>query len=215
MKKMISIVLLLCLSVNVMAGTAGVQKLEKHLNEYQYAMTVEWDQKDQKFKDAKTKEFNASLEKVIREDGLSQLEVLSLLEKKLISHQALEAIRLKLALLGNTSSPEALTKALESSTKDMYTQGASWNGEVVIPLAIGVIVVAIIAYKWWWEKNHVCAEWELRDECVTSNWDDRSCTTDTDEYGNSDTYCDTYWNEETTVTCGPMNYCLRYEKIPQ
>ncbi len=215
MKKMISIVLLLCMSLNVMAGTAGVQKLEKHLNEFQFAMTVEWDQKDQKFKDAKTKEFNAALEKVIREDGVSQLEVMSLLQKKVISKDALNAIQLKLALLGNASSPEALAKSLEGATKDMYTQGASWNGEVVIPLAIGVIVVAIIAYKWWWEKNHVCAEWELRDECVTTHWDDRSCTDYTDEDGHSYTTCDTYWNEETTVTCGPMNHCLRYEKIPQ
>lgn len=213
MKKIISIVLLLCMSMNVMAGTAGVLKLEKHLNEYQYAMTVEWDQKDQKFKDARTQEFNTALEKVIREDGVSQLEVMSLLQKKVISKDALNAIRLKLSLLGNTSSPEALTKALESSTKDMYTQGASWNGEVVIPLAIGIIVVAVIAYKWWWEKNHVCAEWELRDECVTTHWDDRSCTDETDENGHTSTYCDTYWNEETTVTCGPMNHCVRYEKV--
>ena len=215
MKKIVSVVLLLCLCTNVFAGTAGVKKLERHLDDYQYAMTVEWDQKDQEFKEAKTKEFNVALEKVIREEGVSQLEIMSLLQKKVVSKDALNAIQLKLALLGNASTPEALAKSLEGATKDMYTQGASWNGEVVIPLAIGVIVVAIIAYKWWWEKNHVCAEWEMRDECVTSHWDDRSCTTDRDEDGHSWTTCDTYWNEETTVTCGPMNHCLRYEKIPK
>lgn len=205
--------LLLCLCTNVFAGTAGMNKLERHLDDYQYAMTVEWDQKDQKFKEAKTKEFNAALEKVIREEGVSQLEVMSLLEKKVISKDALNAIQLKLALLGNASSPEALAKSLEGATKEMYTQGASWNGEIVIPLAIGVIVVAIVAYKWWWEKNHVCAEWELRDECVTSYWDNRSCTTHTDSDGHSYESCDSYWQEETTVTCGPMNHCVRYEKV--
>lgn len=215
MRKIISAVLLLCLSVNVFAGSAGALKLERHLDDYQFAMTVEWDQKDQAFKAAKTKEFNAALEKVIREEGISQLEIMSLLQKKVISKDALNAIQLKLALLGNASSPEALAKSLEASTKDMYTQGASWNGEIVIPLAIGVIVVAIIAYKWWWEKNHVCAEWELRDECVTTYWDNLSCTSHTDEDGYSYEVCDSYWTEEDTVTCGPMNHCVRYEKIPQ
>ncbi|MFL5784520.1 MAG: hypothetical protein ACJ76H_07930 [Bacteriovoracaceae bacterium] len=218
MKKIISFVLLFCLSLNVMAGTVGVQKLERQLDDYKFAMTVEWDQKDQNFKDAKTKEFYGALEKIIREDGLSQLEIMALMEKKLVNHTALEALRLKLALLGNTSSPETLAKALESSTKDMYSQGASWNGEVVIPLAIGVIVVAVIAYKWWWEKNHVCAEWQYVDyECDDSYWDDRTCTTHsgTDEDGNSYSYdeCSSYWHEEYTTTCGPQNHCVRYEEV--
>lgn len=213
MKKIMSFVLLLCLSTNVFAGMTGVQKLEGHLDNFQYAMTVEWDQKDQAFKEAKTKEFNAALEKVIREDGVTQLEIMGLLQKKVVSKDALNAIQLKASLLGNASTPEALAKSLESSTQNMYSQGASWNGEILLPLGIGIIVVAIIAYKWWWEKNHVCAEWELRDECVTSHWDDRSCSDYTDEDGHTYTECDTYWNEETTVTCGPMNHCVRYEKV--
>lgn len=213
MKKFASFLLLLCLGTNVMAGTSGVQKLEKQLDDYSFALTVEWDQKDQKFKDAKTKEFYAALEEIVREDGLTQVEILSLLEKKLVNHKVLEALKLKLALLGNTSTPEALAKALESASKDMYSQGASWNGEVVIPLAIGIIVVAVIAYKWWWEKNHYCAEWEyLEYECVTSHWDNRSCTTYTDDDGFSRESCDTSWDAETTVTCGPNNHCVRYEK---
>lgn len=214
MKRLVSLFLLLCLSTNVMAGTVGMNKLERALDEYQFAMTVEWDQKDQKFKEEKTKAFHAAMEEIIREEGVSQLEVMSLLQKKVISHEALQAIQLKLALLGNASTPQALAKSLESSTKDMYSQGASWSGEVIIPLAIGLVVVAVIAYKWWWEKNHVCAEWRYNEyECVTSHWDNRDCTTHTDEDGFSYETCDTYWDAETTVTCGPMNTCVRYERI--
>ncbi len=199
--------------MNVMAGTAGALKLERSLDDYQFAMTVEWDQKDVKFKDAKTKEFYTALEKIIKEDGVTQLEIMGLMEKKLLNHQALEALRLKLALLGNAASPEALAKSLEASSKDMYSQGASWNGEIVIPLAIGVIVVAVIAYKWWWEKNHVCAEWQLVDDCVDTYWDDQTCTTHTDSDGYDYETCDSYWHEEYTTTCGPMNHCVRYEKV--
>lgn len=213
MKKMISLVLLFCLSLNVMADTAGVLKLERQLDDYKYAMTVEWDQKDVKFKDAKTKEFYAGLEKLVREDGVSQLEIMALMEKKFVNHKALEALRLKLALLGNAKSPETLAKALEDSSKDMYTQGASWNGEIVIPLAIGIIVVAVIAYKWWWEKNHVCDQWQETDGCVDSYWDDRTCTTHTDSDGDSYETCDSYWHEEYTTTCGLMEKCVSYRKI--
>lgn len=213
MKKIVSIVLLLCLSMNIMAGTAGVQKLEREIDNFKFSMTVEWDQKDQEFKEVKTREFNAALEKILREDGISQLEVMALLQKKVLSSEAINAIQLKLSLLGNSSSPEALTKALESSTQHMYSQGASWNGEVMIPLAIGVIVVAIIAYKWWWEKNHYCAEWEYRDECVATSSGGQTCSTHTDSDGYSYETCDSYWTETDTITCGPMNHCVRYEKI--
>jgi hypothetical protein len=213
MKKIISFVLLFCLSLNVMAGTVGSQKLERQLDDYKFAMTVEWDQKDQKFKDAKTKEFYAALEKIVREDGLTQMEIMALMEKRLVNHTALEVLRLKLALLGNSNSPEGLAKALEASSKDMYSQGASWNGEILLPLAIGVIVIAVIAYKWWWDKNHVCVQWSEAYECTNSTTDDRNCTSHTDSDGQSYETCDTYWNEEDTETCGLMDHCDEYQKI--
>lgn len=47
--KLTALLLTFCFSLNVMASTGTVQELERHLDEYQYALTVEWDQKDQSF----------------------------------------------------------------------------------------------------------------------------------------------------------------------
>ena len=213
MKRIVSLLLLLCLSLNSFAGTIGMQKLERELHEYHFAMTVEWDQKDQAFYDAKTKQFFSSMEKIIREEGISKAEVLTLVEKKLVSHKAIEALKLKLTLLSNVNSSEELARSLQKHAKDMYSQGASWNGEFTFPVVLGIIVIGIIAYKWWWEQNHVCTAWEERYDCRTTSWNDQDCDTWVDEDGNSYEECDYYYQREDTTTCGMMNFCTSYQEI--
>lgn len=213
MKRIVSLVLLMSMSLNSFAGVIGVQKLERELNEYQFAMTVEWDQKDQKFYDAKTQEFFSGMEKIIREEGLSNQEVLSLVEKKFVSHKAIEALKLKLNLLSKSESPEELAKALQESSKEMYAQGASWNGEIMWPVALGIVIIASIAYKWWWEKNHICSQWEERYDCSWKTWSDRHCSTETDSSGRQYEVCEHYYQKEEIETCGMMNFCLEYKEI--
>lgn len=213
MRKLLSFILLLCLNLNAFAGVGGTLKLERLIDDYQYVVTVEWDQKNQQFYDQETQKFFAGMQKLIQEESLTKAEVLTLMEKKLVSKNTLESLKLKLSLLSKNESSEDLAKALKDSAKDMYSQGANWNGEVIIPLAIGIVVIAALAYKWWWDVHHKCVAWEEKYECSTSSWDDRSCWTEYDEDGTSYQECDYYWQQEVTTTCGMMNSCTEYEKI--
>jgi hypothetical protein len=193
MKKLLSIALAFTFTFNVYAATA-VSELEKSMDDYQYALTVEWDQKDQKFYDAQTQAFFSKMGSLIQEKGLKQEEIISLAEKKIANKQAVEALKLKLNLLGNVKDTTELAAVLKDVSKDMYAQGAAWNGDAVIIGGIVVLVVAIVGYAIWFSANHVCVQYSERWEC--------------DSYTNCTSYNYCY----TDTRCGWEDYCVRYEK---
>jgi hypothetical protein len=169
--RIVSLLVAICFSFNVMASTGTIQQLESSLNDYQYSLSVEWDQKDQAFYDAKTAEFFAKLDKLIKEDGLTKEEILAFAALKLNNKPLVDAIKLKMSLFKNTSA-EDLASMISESSKDMYAKGASWNGEIIFP-AIGVLIaVAIVGYSYWWDAHHECVATDTVYMCNTYN----SCT---------------------------------------
>lgn len=193
MKKLLSFLLVLCFSANVMAGsTLG---LERAMDEYQYSLTVEWDQKDQKVYQAKTDAFFAEMAKLIAAEGLSQAEILAVASKKMSNKAQFEALKLKLSLAGKAPSSSELAGVLQSSVKDMYQSGASWNGDAVLPVVGGLLVAAIIGYAIWFHATHECVATDERWEC--------SSYTECDAYGD---YC------YTDESCGWETYCTQYVK---
>ena len=197
MKKLLSIVLAFTFTFNVFAASTASQALEKSLDNYQYAMTVEWDQKDQKFSDAQTEKFLAEMGRLIKEQGLKQEEILALAEKKIANKQTIEAMKLKLALIGDVKNSSELASVLKEVSKDMYSRGASWNGDVVLTAGLVVLVVAVVGYAVWFSATHECVAWSERWECDTY----RDCGYD---YYGSICYTDT--------TCRWVDYCTRYQK---
>lgn len=164
--KFISMILALTLSMNVFADS--VVSLEKSLNDYQYALTVEWDQKDLEFYQIKTKEFFESMTSLIKEEGLSQGEVLKFAETKM-DKSAVEALKMKLSLLSKNLSVEELTLAIKESSQGFYAQGASWNGEILESVAIGLVVAGLIGYGIWYNASHDCVSYGERYVCNSHN----------------------------------------------
>lgn len=191
MKKLFSLLLVLCFSANVFAGsTAG---LERAMDEYQFALTVEWDQKDQKVYQAKTDAFFAEMAKLIAQEGLSREEIVSVAEAKMKNKAQLEALKLKLALAGKAGSSQELGKVLQESVKDMYSSGASWNGDAVLPVLGGIAIAALLGYVIWFHATHECVAYDERWECSSRSY----C----DDYG-----CDSF------ESCGWESYCTEYVK---
>ena len=79
--RLISALLCFCLTFNVMAASGTVQELERALDEYQYSLTVEWDQKDAAFMTEKTEAFYQTLA-VLMQKGLTEKEIMDLVAKK-------------------------------------------------------------------------------------------------------------------------------------
>lgn len=163
--RIISLLVAFCFSLNVMAATGTIQELERHMDDYQYALSVEWDQKDQAFYDAQTKIFFEKMGKLIKEDGLSQAEILKMIEIKTKNKAALEALKLKLSVLSKGATPEELASIVKDASKDLYSQGASWSGEVVFSVVLGVVLVGVLAYSIWWSATHECVAYENQYVC--------------------------------------------------
>lgn len=209
--RFIALLVAFCFSLNVMASTGTVQELERALDDYHYALSVEWDQQDQSFYDAKTKEFFSKMESLIKNDGLTQDQVLTLVSKKVNNPKVVEALKLKAALMSKANSAEELAKMVKESTGDMYSQGASWNGQVIVPVVIGLLVVGVIAYSVWWSATHECVAYEQQYVCNTYN----NCSYYGgyyDPYYGGGYYGGTYCYGGTYTTCGYENVCTEYAK---
>lgn len=165
--KILSLVLCLVLSMNVFAASSSVGEFERSLDNLQYSMTVEWDQKDKEFYEQISKKFFGEMEHMMANGQLTQEQVMSVLEKKVSNKKALEAIKLKLSLMGKVSEAQ-LAEVLKDSTKEMYSQGASWNGDVVTPVIIGVVVLAV-GYLIWFHATHECNSYNTTYTCSNTS----------------------------------------------
>lgn len=211
--RIVSLLIAFCFSMNVMASTGTIQELEKHLDDYHYALSVEWDQKDQAFYDAQTKTFFANIEKLIKEDGLSQDQIMKLAETKTQNKEALNALKLKLAVLSKGASADELMAIVKDASKDFYAKGASWNGDVVITTVIVAVIVGAIAYSVWWNASHECVQTQTQYVCDTYN----NCYYSGGYYGGS-YYGGGYYGSGSycygpaTTYCGYRDVCTQYAK---
>ncbi len=193
--RLVAFFLSLCLTMNVFAASAGQLQLERELDEYNYVLSVEWDQKDRSFYEAETAKFLQKVSQLMREQSLSSSDLLSLAEKRTKNKVALEAVKLRLSLQGPAKSEADLLEILKETSGEFYSKGASWNGEaVLIGGAAVLLVAALIGWAIWFDANHVCVAYEERYEC--------NSTSKTDSWGN--VYTDTI--------CGYRDVCVAYEK---
>jgi hypothetical protein len=199
--RIVSLLLAICFSMNVMASTGTIQELERHIDDYHYMMSVEWDQKDNEFYERETNLFFLKLKTMIKEEGLTQEQIMTLAEIKVNNKAVIDTLKLKLSLLSNVSSDDELAKILKETSKDFYNQGASWNGQVIVSVAVGLVIVGLIGYAIWWDKNHVCVAYENQYVCNTYN----NCHYNP-HYGGQ--YC--YPNSYTT--CGYVDVCTKYDR---
>lgn len=174
--KKISLLLCILLSFNVLA--TPLSTIEQSLDDYHYAMTVEWDQKDQKFHDEKTQIFLAAIQTAMAE-GASKEDIFKLAQSKMKSSQNLEALKLKMSLLSAPASNSAeLVEILKMSSADFYTQGASWNGEAG-EIALWAGIALFVGFAVWFTIKYKCVKEERY----------RDCDWETDSDGDRDYEC--------------------------
>lgn len=207
--KLLSWLLILCFTTQAFAGTVR-EDLTAALNNYEYDMVVEWDQKDKEKAEAFNEEFKKSLAQLTNR-GLTKDELLSVVEGR-VSKERFEAIKMKATLLQDARSVSDL---LQSELSGMGQRGASWNGDVqmyvlaIVPL---VLLGALILYQHMWNQSHRCARAALETVCETVCDDWSYSENNCDSWGNNCTsgeYCARSHEE-----CGLEEFCKEWEKIP-
>lgn len=143
MKKIFTAVLAICMTISASASTGAVRSLEQAVNEYEYSLTVDWDQNDKEFRDQATRELSEKIKTILSNGSVSREELLSVVEKRIHSKEKLDALMVKIALLPKSLSEEQQVTSL-LSTLESGSQGASWNGDVVGKAFMAILVSGMI-----------------------------------------------------------------------
>ena len=209
--KIFTLLLSLTLSFSIFASTS---RLENLIDEHQYFLTVEWDQKDQAVYDAKSSEFGKKFNEIITSEGTSKKEIMEVFQSQVKDPKAAARLNVRLALLPAQPSAESMKQLLEETKKDLYSKGASWNGEIDWP-TVGMLVgiaVLIAAAAWYGSTQkysycdtdstlYGCKDYEDPGTYVCTNWGEewRCTSTSSTSYSGDIT---------TNQTCGWYSACM-------
>lgn len=132
------------------------ESLKSILDEYQYAVTVEWDQKDKAQLDAYKTQFNAELNKLIVEENLSVKDVSDFIQE---NSQALNLDEQSLELLKDHNGQLNLARTqelLEQNSTQIYSQGSSWAPEKLLLYGVLTLLVIEIVVSIVTNREDVC-----------------------------------------------------------
>ncbi len=164
--RFISALLCFCLTFNVMAASGTVSEFERALDEYQYSLTVQWDQKDAAFMTARTESFYATIATLMTQ-GLTKEKILDVVSSKSNNIKEVETLKLRMdALASASNSSSELAEAITTNSTGLYATGASWEGSAVL-ISVGIVAVlgAAIAYSIWFDAKHTCVETAQGQQC--------------------------------------------------
>jgi hypothetical protein len=154
--KFISWILLICISSNVLASASSMQELESSLDEYQYSMTVDWDQNDKAFYKQKTEAFFSKLQELMKDGRVSQSEVMTLIQTKVSDKNVINNMKVQLGDVSSAKSSSELANILKDNSDKFYAKGASWNGDTTMTIAGIAAVVGLLGYLIWYGATHKC-----------------------------------------------------------
>jgi len=188
--RLIALLLSFCLSGQVMASP--IQKaLNDLVDQYEYQMTVEWDQENDVFSQKATQSFFDELSK-LSQNGLTEKDILEVLSSKSLSQKQIEALKLQLKpLVSSVNRNEELAHVISQYSKQTYQNGASWNGSVIVMAGVGVVVAALLGYGIWFSATHTCVAYDQRQTC---GW------------------YPTYYGGSSYYQCWVETYCVQYIK---
>jgi hypothetical protein len=141
-KKMITLMMVFAL-FTVHANAASQNNLKAAFDELNYSLTVEWDQKDKDFYNNQMKKFRGTLRELQR-DGLSNSELIEFVKSEVKDQRIARDLETAFNMVTiNKMNQEEASKYMLETMKKSYSSGASWGGEVLIYLGLGLLVVGV------------------------------------------------------------------------
>ncbi len=201
--KFFSWLLMLSLVSNAFAASGGSAGLQEAFNEYEYAITVEWDQKDKAMEEKINKEFYSKVDGLFKKEGMTAAAVEEFLASRVHDKAKLASIKAQANLLSLEADSSAdLAALLSKAAPDMGLSGTSWNGSTVV-LQIGALVLlaGLLAYNIIFNLNHYCSKkkewtscsWVDTQDCGYDSWGDYVC-----------------WDTGSDYVCSEQESCEEY-----
>lgn len=205
--KLLSWLLIFCFfTTHSMASTIR-EGLQTAMNDYEYQMVVEWDQKNTAQAEAFTKAFTARINELYAQ-GLSDAELMKYVESRVKDPKKLAAIRAQAALgAKNGNSAENIVKVLQGSMDSFGNQGASWTGGAAYAAVIVgfLAITALIIWQLVWGQTHRCAVGYTSEVCGYES----VCDGYSYDYETGTEYCS---SSHDVYSCDDVEYCDKWEK---
>lgn len=146
-RKMFAFVIALSLfSVTAQASTQN--GLKAALDELNYSLNVEWDQKDQTFYKAKVEAFSKTVAE-LQAQGLSNADVLALVKAESKDANFAKEMETALGLVSlSKMAPTEASNFMKDAMSKSSSQGANWSGgasTALLGVGILLVIVAVIA----------------------------------------------------------------------
>ncbi len=180
-KKFIAFMMVVAI-FTVQAQAASQNGLKAAFDEMNYALTVEWDQKDQSFYEAQIKNF-ISVVRGFQKAGMTNSQMIDFAKSEIKDAKVAKDLETAFSMITiNKMSSEEASEYMISSMKRAYSNGASWNGDVVIIFAVAIAIIAVAAVLSS-SSNPTMTGPICYEECVRYDWfaphegSDYICTT--------------------------------------
>lgn len=143
-KKLTAFAMIFCfLIVNAHATTNN--GLKAAFDELNYALTVEWDQKDQEFYKSQMEKFNSTLNS-LQKSGMSNQEMIDFTLSQLKDENMKKDLKTALMMVQiNQMNQKEAQKYVTDVMNNSYSRGASWGGEIIVGAIVLVLIVAVAA----------------------------------------------------------------------
>jgi Skp family chaperone for outer membrane proteins len=127
----------------VQAHASTMNGLKAAFDEMNYSITVEWDQKDQSFYEAQLKKFMGTV-RDLQQKGLTKDQMIDFAKSQVKDQRVAKDLETAFSMISiNKMSSEEASKYMMDSMKRAYSNGASWSGDVLVYLAVGLLIVAL------------------------------------------------------------------------
>lgn len=141
-KKFITLMMVIAI-FTVQAHASTQNGLKAAFDEMNYSLTVEWNQKDQSFYEAQLKKFTATV-RDLQKQGLTNQQMIDFAKSEVKDAKVAKDLETAFSMITiNKMSSEEASRYMMDSMKRAYSNGASWNGEVFVYLAVGLLIVAL------------------------------------------------------------------------
>lgn len=117
--------------------------LKAAFDEMNYSLTVEWDQSDKAFYEGQLKKFTQTVRE-LQKQGLTNAQMIEFAKSQVKDAKVAKDLETAFSMITiNKMSSEEASQYMMDSMKRAYSNGASWSGEVLVYLAVGLLVVAL------------------------------------------------------------------------
>lgn len=146
------------LTAQTKAAAGSNESLKEAFNDFNYSVSVEWDQQDQAAYHSEVNKFEAKI-LTLQNNGLTDRELLNFLIANIKDKNAAEDLKQFYEMI---SVQKLDSSEIQSMTQEIlnrhYARGSSWvGGGLVIGAGVILVLAGVIAFKLWqidWKSKH-------------------------------------------------------------